>query len=198
MIYIQMCLEMLSPGFQTSQCPQCSCQDLLRDARCFPWILPERLQPPSAHNVITKLTLAGKRKVSQKTKGAVMEAGVDYELDMTAVMRFADLFPFPEDIQLFGKHIPETYQRFRQTWILRRRQRPVVPAPEVCPMPSRKASKQNRSKIYSVYLRPWSKACNESCWVFGIIWWSRFFVKNVWCFKNLHLVHSHQGVVTKV
>ena len=80
------------------------------------WILPERLQPPSATNVITKWTLAGKKKLSQKTKGAVMEAGVDYELDMTAVKNLADLFPFPDDMRLFGKHVPETYQKFRQTW----------------------------------------------------------------------------------
>jgi hypothetical protein len=67
------------------------------------WILPERLQPPSATNVITKWTLAGKKKLSQKTKGAAMEAGVDYELDMTAVKNLADLFPFPDDMRLFGK-----------------------------------------------------------------------------------------------
>jgi hypothetical protein len=42
-------------------------------------------------------------------------------------------------------------------WILRRRQRPMVPAPVGCPMPSRKQSKQNRSKIYSVYLRSWTR-----------------------------------------
>ena len=133
------------------------------------WILPERLQPPSASNVVTKWTLAGKRKLSQKTKGAAMEAGVDYELDMTAVQNFADLFPFPDDMRLFGKHVPETYLKFRQTWILRRRQRPVVPAPVVCPMPSRKQSKEHRSKIYSVYQRPWSRACNESCVMFKTV-----------------------------
>ena len=120
------------------------------------WIKPERLQPPSANNVLTKWTLAGRKKLASKTKGIMMEAGVDYELDMTAVEARADVFPFPEDKILFGKQVPETYHKLRQTWILRKRQRPAVPAPVVCPMPSRKQSKDHRSKIYSVYLRPWS------------------------------------------
>ena len=31
-----------------------------------------------------------------------------------------------------------------------------MPAPELCPMPSKKKTKEMRSKIFSVYLRPWT------------------------------------------
>lgn len=48
------------------------------------------------------------------------------------------------------------YQKFRHSWILIKRNRPVVPCPENTPMPNRKQSKHLRAKLFSIYLRPWT------------------------------------------
>ncbi len=55
------------------------------------------------------------------------------------------------------------YHTFRNSWILIERSRPVVPCPENTPLPSRKNTKAQRSKILSVYLRPWTLVQQEGC-----------------------------------
>ena len=54
------------------------------------------------------------------------------------------------------------YETFRHSWILVQRTRPVVPCPENTPLPSRKHTKEQRAKILSVYLRPWTLVHQES------------------------------------
>ena len=48
-----------------------------------------------------------------------------------------------------------TLHRFRHEWVLKRRARPVAPAPASAPMPGFKRSKKENARIFSVYLRPW-------------------------------------------
>ena len=46
-----------------------------------------------------------------------------------------------------------SYNRFRNTWFLRRRLKPYVLCPESSPMQNSKMTSEQRSKIFSVYLR---------------------------------------------
>eukprot|EP00973_Karenia_brevis_P025302 3490483-Karenia_brevis.AAC.1 len=50
----------------------------------------------------------------------------------------------------------KNYETFGHSWILIRRQRPVVPCPERCPLPHRRMSANVRAKLLSIYLRPWT------------------------------------------
>ena len=75
------------------------------------------------------------------------EAGVDYVI---RPRRFVhdDIYIYP-----MRKDAGESYERFRNTWFLRRRLKPHVPCPEMRPMPNSKMTSEQRSKILSVYLR---------------------------------------------
>ena len=48
------------------------------------------------------------------------------------------------------------YAKFRLSWVLIKRNRPVIPCPEITPLPSRKSTKYVRAKLCSIYLRPWT------------------------------------------
>ena len=120
------------------------------------WMKPVRLEAPSRDNQLTTWTVVGRRKLAEGTDDSAMEPGTDYVLKETFARSCPNVYPFPKAAKLFSGELPPTYERFRQTWILRRRNTPVVPSPEICPMPSRRTSKESRSKIYSVYLRPWT------------------------------------------
>jgi len=50
----------------------------------------------------------------------------------------------------------QNFETFRHMWMLLRRTRPVIPCPENTPLPSRKCTKEQRAKLLSVYLRPWT------------------------------------------
>ena len=78
------------------------------------------------------------------------EPGLDY------VVRFKkfehkDIYTFPPRNDAGPLH-----ERFRNTWFLRRRLKPVVPCPENTPMPNSKMKSEERSKILSLYLRAWT------------------------------------------
>ena len=120
------------------------------------WIRPERLRRPSAQYNWTKWTAAGKLKLAKTGADGDFEAGEDFILNEDVLKQLPHIYTFPEPGHLFKGQAPATYKKFRQTWLLRKRQRPVVPAPELCPMPNRRKSKATRSKILSVYLRPWT------------------------------------------
>jgi hypothetical protein len=120
------------------------------------WILPQRTKPPHADYQLTVWTPAGKKKCAAKEDRNTMVAGIDYVLNDKCIEKLPNIFSFPAETSLFGGSVPTSYTTFRQTWLLQRRQRPMVPAPEHCPMPSRRKSKDMRSKIFSVYLRPWT------------------------------------------
>ena len=49
-------------------------------------------------------------------------------------------------------------ETFRHEWILRRCFRPMVPSVEGVRMPDRQSEKEGRSRLYSLYLRPWTLA----------------------------------------
>ena len=44
----------------------------------------------------------------------------------------------------------------RNTFYMRRRARPMVPAPSSCPMPDRERSADRKARLYLLYLRPWT------------------------------------------
>ena len=81
--------------------------------------------------------------------------GVDFVLNDKILATSPQCFRYPSWQAFFDKE-NEMYSKFRQTWILLRRLRPMVPCPEHCPMPSKRMSKETRSKMYSVYFRPWT------------------------------------------
>ena len=43
----------------------------------------------------------------------------------------------------------------RHQWYLRRRQRPMVPAPSNTPMPDKQKTAEGKNRLFSVYMRPW-------------------------------------------
>ena len=45
--------------------------------------------------------------------------------------------------------------RFRHEWVLKRHKCPMVPSPAATPLPNFKRSKEENSRIFSAYLRPW-------------------------------------------
>ena len=83
-------------------------------------------------------------------------AGEHYFLNEELVASSPDLICFP------SYHGVPNIEPFRHQWILRRRVHPYVPCPENTPMPSRKMSKDLRSKLLSVYLRSWTLVPDSS------------------------------------
>ena len=84
------------------------------------------------------------------------EPGVDYEVD-TSYCVHPYILVFPNRACGGSK-----YKRFRSNWILLRRIHPVVPCPENTPLPGKKMKLEDRSKIFSVYLRPWTLVPDEA------------------------------------
>ena len=50
---------------------------------------------------------------------------------------------------------PSLREKFRHAWVLRRCRRPYVPQPDSTPMPDRTDNREDRSRLLSIYLRPW-------------------------------------------
>ena len=50
--------------------------------------------------------------------------------------------------------IPQLRDSFRHAWLMTRNRVPRVPAPANTPMPERAASRAERARLFSVYLRP--------------------------------------------
>ena len=66
--------------------------------------------------------------------------------------------PFPDaetDNVLFYPDIPACAQ-LRRRWYMRRKTRPMVPAPSNTPMPDKQSNAEAKARLYSVYLRPWT------------------------------------------
>ena len=76
-------------------------------------------------------------------------------LNEAEVTMESHLFACPQWQSFFTQN-SDTYTTFRNTWLLIRRQRPVVPCPDRCPLPGKRMSKDTRAKILSVYFRPWT------------------------------------------
>ena len=60
----------------------------------------------------------GKR--AKRSKGTVMDPGINSVLNASFVKALNDWYPFPYEGQLFGGSMPEAYEGFRHTWILRK------------------------------------------------------------------------------
>ena len=133
------------------------------------WFTYIRLLPPlhKGEN-LTKWTPAGLQKYRNAVKQKCLAdvaflAGEDYEVDEAKLRGKDHYFPYPDNPKLFHGKVPASYTKFRNSWLLRRRERPAVPCAENTPMPSRRKSKEFRSKVMSVYHRPWTlfpKLCN--------------------------------------
>ena len=55
----------------------------------------------------------------------------------------------------FYPNIPGCVQ-LRRRWYMTRRERPMVPAPSNTPMPDKQGNAEAKSRLYSLYLRPWT------------------------------------------
>ena len=53
-------------------------------------------------------------------------------------------------------------EMLRHSWVLVRRKQPCVPCPENTPLPNSKMTAEQRSKIFSVYLRAWTMAPSDA------------------------------------
>jgi hypothetical protein len=84
--------------------------------------------------------------------------GVHYGIDPKYIKAHSqDVFLLPPaDDLCFEDEALDAYKLFRQTWVLLRRTRPVVPCPENTPLPRRFDSKEKKAIMFSVYLRPWT------------------------------------------
>ena len=80
-------------------------------------------------------------------KGSPALAGTHYVINEEA------LSSHPYDVVL--SDTAALTKRFRHDWVLRRAFRPYVLQPDSTPMPDRAPNHEERSKLYSVYLRPW-------------------------------------------
>jgi hypothetical protein len=55
---------------------------------------------------------------------------------------------------LFFPQIPGEVQ-LRRLWYMKRRRRPMVPAPSNTPMPDKQKNADKKARLFSIYLRPW-------------------------------------------
>ena len=106
------------------------------------WFFEERLLPPRRGYPYTVLTETGKTKMDIPfNKRPSLDPGIDYVLNEKWVQSATWLYPFPK------RHIDEEPASplclLRHTWILVKRMRPVVPSPQMCPMPNRRTPAKN-------------------------------------------------------
>ena len=96
------------------------------------------------------------------------------EQEMESRKTKANITSMPEDVKLPGIHYgvnEEFFTRhprymmfpdveilhfFRHQWVLKRRERPVCPCPEHTPLPRNGMAADQKARILSVYLRPWT------------------------------------------
>jgi len=84
--------------------------------------------------------------VAAQPESGESKAGVHYRVN-EALKDHPDYVVFPD--------IPVLQAVFRHTWVLRRNARPFVPQPAGTPMPERAPKREERSRLFSLYLRPW-------------------------------------------
>ena len=123
------------------------------------WFTKIPLHLPYTGNRLSKWTATGLRKRKANIPDADVVPGEDFVFDDAQVTVKAGFFRFPQPCAIFKKSPPEQYVKFQKRWCLQRRLQPVVPCPEHTPLPryrNNEASKESRSRILSVYLRPWT------------------------------------------
>ena len=122
------------------------------------WFKPHALRPPGKNYELTKW-ISGRGPSSQHKKEELSEyvLGEDYDRNEQYIESRPDIYLYPEDAQESDSIKQKSqYVKFQQVWVLVKRTRPVVPCPEVTPLPSRKKSKEVRAKLSSIYMRPWT------------------------------------------
>ena len=110
------------------------------------WWVADRLLPPSAYGAgvpRTEWTEAGIRLWQAGQRGN-FRPGADYVAKAAAAD--SDHVYFPDDVET---------QELRHRWMLVRRQRPAVPAPQGTPLPKAKLPADERCRLLNTYLRPW-------------------------------------------
>jgi len=60
-----------------------------------------------------------------------------------------------DDVIFFSSEIPGPSPLHRR-WYLRRRRRPMVPAPANTPLPESQKDAEKKARLYSLYMRPWT------------------------------------------
>ena len=60
-----------------------------------------------------------------------------------------------DDVLFFHEAIPGP-AKLHQRWYMRRRRRPMVPAPSNAPLPESMKDAEGKSQLYLVYMRPWT------------------------------------------
>ena len=82
--------------------------------------------------------------------------GEDFVVNETLVTNASHLFMLPRSSAVFAGPERVTYEKLRSSWLIVKRETPVVPCPTNTVMPRRNMSKEQRAKLFSVYLRPWT------------------------------------------
>ena len=120
-----------------------SCLDLffLSPWEFCQWFKPHRLRAPAYytqmnHNPWTLMIIAGRAKLKAVAdQQCKLKRSEDFVLNEKEVNTIPYLYPFPIGKEVFTGTPLKNYETFRHSWILIRRQRPVVPCPERCPLP---------------------------------------------------------------
>jgi hypothetical protein len=104
----------------------------------------------------------GPYSANKKEKWADYIYGEDYIRNEACIECLSHVYSFP--ILPDGcAHISKaSYDRFRSVWVLCKRNRPVVPCPEIAPLPNRKKTIEARAKICCIYLRPWTLLASQA------------------------------------
>ena len=124
------------------------------------WTVVELLPPTRDDNTLTRWIPPMSKERAQELEllNQILIPGTHYEVNASSedLYRLVATFADSEHYAVYPSDAssPEL-QRFRSQWILRRRQRPVVPAPKG-PMPHRGLTdSERRGMLCSLYFRPW-------------------------------------------
>jgi hypothetical protein len=90
----------------------------------------------------------------KEPEAGVSKPGVHYHV-IEELNNHPDYVVFPD--------IPVLRNVFRHAWVLRRSSRPFVPQPDGAPMPDRAKTIEDRSRLFSIYLRPWVLERSHVC-----------------------------------
>ena len=96
------------------------------------WFKFHRVRPPSLEYKWSTWTPAGKEKLKQQRSagGTVQfDAFTDYVLNEKILSQVPYAYPYPPGDKLFAGRAPKKYGEFRHSWLILRRERPVVPCP---------------------------------------------------------------------
>ena len=123
------------------------------------WYKVVRLREPSKEYAWSDWTSEGRRKLKRRIAGEkiVMMPYVDFVLSVEHIKHIGYLFPYPAESVFDGK-APEGYKEFRHTWLIVRRERPVVPCPVQTPLPGKRIGRERRAIMFSVYT-------TKPCWL---------------------------------